>query len=340
MAGRPLKQGLDYFSLDVDFFQSAKVRKIIKAQGTRSISVLICLLANIYRKDGYFLRWDGDMPFLIAEEIGAEEGVVIEVLSKALSVDFFDAGIFDKYGVLTSEGVQERFFSAIERRTRIEIVQEIFLLNPSEVSKNAVWKNATTMPFFRKKCDLGINADNNSNNVGNNSIFDDTNAQSKGKESKGKERKEVAEGIDADNNSIIADRNANNVGNNSIYADNNSISASKNEIHAGNPPAATIPKAVLDSYQTEIRPICSQIELEKLADDAERYGEVAVIKAIERAAIRGKRNIGYMEGILRRWEQDGYDEEGSLKRQDENPQIAMAKRAIDLLRSKRGEGTQ
>ena len=336
MAGRPLKQGLDYFSLDVDFFQSAKVRRIIKACGVKAVSVLICLLANIYRKDGYFLKWDGDMAFLVADEIGAgmanAEAMVTDVLQKALSADFFDAGIFEEYGVLTSEGIQERFFTASERRKRIEIIQEIFLLNPSEVQKNAVWKSTTTMPFFKKKRDFGINVDNNSINVSKNSINVDTNEQSKGKESKGKGSKveESKEAINVDNNSIIADKNSNNVDNNSIYVGNNGVNVNNNS-------STTFSQAVLDVYQREIRPMLSDVEIEKLADDVARYGEPTVIKAIQRAAIRNKRSIGYVEGILRKWEVNGYDEEGSSNRPKENPQIAMARQAVDMLRGENKE---
>lgn len=289
MAGRPLKQGLDYFSLDVDFFRSAKVKKIIKAFGAKSVSVLICLLTNIYRKDGYFMRWDGDVGCMIADEAGlcigpsrTTELMVTDVLSKALSVGFFDAGIFDKYGVLTSEGIQERYFAACERRKKIEIIKEFFLLSPSDVSKNAVWKSATTMPFFKKNGDFGINADNNLINASNNSINVGINAQSKVKESKVKESKVVV------------------VGSNSLI-DTGGDGMQKTS-------AAAIPKSVLDAYEQNIRPVCSLMETEKLADDTERYGEFAVTKAIERAAIRGKRSIGYIEGILRRWESDGYDE--------------------------------
>ena len=87
---------------------------------------------------------------------------------------------------------------------------------------------------------------------------------------------------------------------------------------------------MIDAYQKEIRPVCGAIELEKLAEDTEHYGEIAVIKAIERAAIRGKRNIGYMEGILKRWEANGYDEEDARPAK-ENHQISMAHRAIEML---------
>lgn len=80
---------------------------------------------------------------------------------------------------------------------------------------------------------------------------------------------------------------------------------------SGTDTATTIPQKVQDAYQQEIRPICSQFEQERLNEDVEHYGEEVVIKAIHRAAIRGKRNLGYVEGILRRWETEGYDEEGN-----------------------------
>jgi DnaD/phage-associated family protein len=75
-------------------------------------------------------------------------------------------------------------------------------------------------------------------------------------------------------------------------------------------PTTEVNKEVLNFYQNNIRPICSSFELERLGQDAEMYGNDAVIKAIERAVLRGRRNLGYIEGILRRWQADGYDEEG------------------------------
>lgn len=81
--------------------------------------------------------------------------------------------------------------------------------------------------------------------------------------------------------------------------------------HQENKPATTLSQNVQTAYQNEIRPICSMLELERLSENVSRYGEDTVIKAIQRAAVRNKRNIGYVEGILRRWETDGYDEEGN-----------------------------
>lgn len=105
---RPIKNGLEYFSIDVDFFSDLKIRRIKKDCGPISISILICLLCNIYR-DGYYIGWNEDMCFAVAETTGAAEGAVSEVVHKALSVGLFDKSMFVRYKILTSNGIQKRY---------------------------------------------------------------------------------------------------------------------------------------------------------------------------------------------------------------------------------------
>lgn len=164
---RPIKQGLDYYPLDVGFLQDVKIRRIMRACGIQSIPVLISLLANIYRNDGYFLRWSPDMSFLIADELGVSEGAVTATVDKAVQVDFFNANMYECYGVLTSEGIQSRFFEAASRRREVRYDARFLLINVN------VYKNL-------------VNVDNNPVNV-------DDNPQSKVKESKVKESKEEGE---------------------------------------------------------------------------------------------------------------------------------------------------
>lgn len=73
-------------------------------------------------------------------------------------------------------------------------------------------------------------------------------------------------------------------------------------------PLPQVDEKVLTVYQQEIRPICSPFELERLADDVERYGSDIVIKAIQRATMRNKHNLQYVEAILQGWAVNGYDE--------------------------------
>lgn len=164
---RPLKQGLDYFPLDVGFLQDMKVRRIIKSCGASAISVLIWLLGSCYRDEGYYIWWTEDLPFIVADEIGVTEGCVQEVVKRALQVGFFDAGMKEKHGILTSAGIQKRFLEVTSRRKAAFLRRDFALIS--------------------------INVDNNPVNVCNNSINVYSNEQSKVKKRKGKESKEKEE---------------------------------------------------------------------------------------------------------------------------------------------------
>lgn len=164
---RPTKKGLDYFPLDVDILSDLKVRRIIKACGKEAVHILVALLANIYRDEGYYVLWDDDLAFLVADEVGTKEGTVEELVKKAVQVKFFDKDIFDKYSVLTSKGIQNRYILATKERKKVELEFKYLLTN--EVNRS----------------NISINGRNNSVNQGNNQ-------QSKVKESKVKEIKEDA----------------------------------------------------------------------------------------------------------------------------------------------------
>lgn len=238
---RPIKQGLDYYPLDVGFLQDVKIRRIMRACGIQSIPVLISLLANIYRNDGYFLRWSPDMSFLIADELGVSEGAVTATVDKAVQVDFFNANMYECYGVLTSEGIQSRFFEAASRRREVRYDARFLLINVN------VYKNL-------------VNVDNNPVNV-------DDNPQSEVKESKVKESKEEGE----ERTSAAADE-------------------------------------IMGYYSSNIHPVSSLVEKDKLIALVETHGDAFVHKAIERAVVRNKRSLAYITGILNRWEANGYDE--------------------------------
>lgn len=170
---RPLKQGLSYFPLDVGFMDDIKIRKIIRACGIQSVAVLISLLGNIYEDNGYYLVWDSDMPFLIADKIGVSEGAVHEIVKKAMQAEFFNSDIFEKYQILTSRGIQSRYIEAIGRRKEVTLLKEYMLIDVHEknINVNINW----------------INVDNNGVNVDNNGVNVCNNEQNKIKKNKKKE---------------------------------------------------------------------------------------------------------------------------------------------------------
>lgn len=125
---RPYKQGVDYYSLDVDFLKDIKYRKIRRSCGSQTCEILLCLLGYIYGDMGYFLRWDEDSAFLVADDVGAKEGLVEEVVSKAIQVGFFDREKYEKYQILTSNGIQKRYKLMTSKRKEVSIKKE-YLVN-------------------------------------------------------------------------------------------------------------------------------------------------------------------------------------------------------------------
>jgi len=141
MAGRPTKQGIDYFPMDVGFFTDVKIRKISRACGSQSTSILICLLCNIYKDEGYYILWDEDLPFVIADTVRVSEGAVKEVLIKSLQVGFFDQELYEKYRILTSSGIQKRFLLATYQRKETTIIPEYLINcanNPINCTNNSI----------------------------------------------------------------------------------------------------------------------------------------------------------------------------------------------------------
>ena len=148
---RPLKSGIDYFPLDCNFMKDIKVRKILRACGPGAIAVIVNLLCTIYQGDGYYMLWDEDTGFLIADDIGVKESFVHEVVKTAVQVDFFNAGMFDTRGILTSVGIQRRYKEATARRNNNALIADYNLLS-NELSGVIV-------------CNNSVNVDNNPINV-------------------------------------------------------------------------------------------------------------------------------------------------------------------------------
>ncbi|TZF84531.1 DUF4373 domain-containing protein [Pedobacter sp. BS3] len=152
---RPVKQGLDYFSFDVDFYDNRKVRKIMRSCGPVSGTVLSCLMCNIYRYKGYYILFDDDLAFDISDVTGTPEEDVNDIINKAIEVNFFNQELYEKYGILTSDEIQKRFKQGSAKRTDVQFDQRFL-----------------------------ISSVNNSVSSVNNSINDTGSTQSKVKESK------------------------------------------------------------------------------------------------------------------------------------------------------------
>ena len=161
-----MKSGLDYFPLNVDLDEKFE---LIEAEfGLTGFAVVVKLLQRIYGGQGYYCEWTDEVALLFARKIGAGAGVVSEIVEASIRRGIFDRTLYEKYAVLTSRGIQKRYFEAVSRRKSVEVKERYLLI-----------------PHASKKSDvdiLGENADIFEEN-------DDISEQSKEEKRKEKERK-------------------------------------------------------------------------------------------------------------------------------------------------------
>lgn len=165
---RPLKVGADYFPFDVDL--DVKIDFIESKYANDGFAVIVKLWQKIYKENGYYCKWDSDIAMLFAfknaNNISVER--LNGIIDLAFEKELFSKEVFERYGVLTSAGVQRRYLLVTVKRSRVDLDERYLLI---DVPKNAVNVYIN-----------GVKVSDNSKKV-------DNNTQSKVKESKENESK-------------------------------------------------------------------------------------------------------------------------------------------------------
>lgn len=130
-----MKSGIDYFPLDVN--NDVKLDLIEAEFGITGFGVVVQLLREIYGKQGYYIEWTTEVALLFAKKIGLGGSAVSEIVSASIRRGMFDKDLYEKYQVLTSNGIQKRYFEAVKRRKEIEVDEHILLVNVAQICKNA-----------------------------------------------------------------------------------------------------------------------------------------------------------------------------------------------------------
>ena len=130
-----MKSGIDYFPLDVRLDDKFE---LIEAEfGLTGFGVVVRLLQEIYGKHGYYIEWTTEVALLFARKVGLGGGVVSEIIEASIRRGMFDKEKYDKYRVLTSRGIQRRYFEAVSRRKVLEVDYNILLVNVAQICPNA-----------------------------------------------------------------------------------------------------------------------------------------------------------------------------------------------------------
>ena len=144
--------GIPYFPLQTSLDEKFE---LLEAEfGVQGFAVVIKLYQRIYSR-GYYCDWTPEVELLFARACGLGCCPVSEIIKCATRRGIFDADLLDKYNVLTSKGIQMRYFEAVRRRKTVEAVKEYLLLPhnllPPNVSISSLNVNILGVNVDRKQ---------------------------------------------------------------------------------------------------------------------------------------------------------------------------------------------
>lgn len=131
---RPTKDGLDYFPIDLDIMDEDSVAFVDAKYGVQAFGLLVRLLMRIYR-NGYYMMWSEREQYLFAKDINVNIDETQTIVNEYINGGFFNKNLYKEYGILTSRGIQKRYLKACERRKKLPIIKEFFLINDDDEIK-------------------------------------------------------------------------------------------------------------------------------------------------------------------------------------------------------------
>lgn len=159
MAGRPIKQELDFFPHPTN--NNDIVNALVQKFGANGYAVYYSLCEKIFN-NGYFYEINNSQIKLLCLKLKITEDEFYNILSLAIDLDLFDKEIYSNYNILTNEKLQNDFFYATKRRKQVILYDEFCLVNINTLQEEKDKE--------REIKRISINDNNNSINVDNNSI--------------------------------------------------------------------------------------------------------------------------------------------------------------------------
>jgi uncharacterized phage-related protein lin1244/lin1753 len=145
--GKMKEQGIPYFPLDVELDE--KFRLIEAEYGLKGWATVVKLFQKIYGEFGYYCSSTTDMMLLFANGIKASYSFVLEITKASIKRGIFDKDMYEKYQILTSKGIQKRYFKAVSRRKHIEVDKRYLLIDIGKIQED-VNKNGENVNNFSK----------------------------------------------------------------------------------------------------------------------------------------------------------------------------------------------
>lgn len=129
-----MNEGIPYFPFDVHLDDKFE---LIEAQyGLKGFAVVVKLYQKIYGGFGYYCEWTKDVALLFGKKIALGGNAVSEIVSASIERGIFDKGLYNECGILTSKGIQKRYFEAVNRRKQVNVKKAYLLVDVAKKYPN------------------------------------------------------------------------------------------------------------------------------------------------------------------------------------------------------------
>jgi|TARA_Y100000310_G_scaffold269827_1_gene283290 hypothetical protein len=125
------KSTLDFFS--VDTFDDDKIEMLKAEHGLIGYAIIIEIWKRAYRENGFYYTWTHRQEVLFCRRENIDQELCRAVVETALAEDILDRALFNTYQILTSRGMQKRYFRVCYERRSPEIITEYLLMEAPEL---------------------------------------------------------------------------------------------------------------------------------------------------------------------------------------------------------------
>ncbi len=187
--------GINYFPVGVNFMEENAMEVIEAKYGIKGSAIVLKLMCKIY-KEGYYIRWDEEQCLIFANKAGREvqaeevQGIIEILFTKGI----LDRNSYQENGILTSESIQKVWMEATKRRKRELSELPYLMVKPEKENGKADTPPALQeiqQPELFKKEKTPVNPKNVVHHVAVNAKNACNSEQSKVKENKAEENKEL-----------------------------------------------------------------------------------------------------------------------------------------------------
>lgn len=137
-----IKEGISYFPLDCHLDE--KFDLIEAEYGLKAFSVVVKLFQRIYGGHGYYCEWNEDIALLFARQkclssSDAGNNLIADIVAASIRRGIFSQTLYEKYGILTSRGIQKRYLDIVYKRKVVKMEKAYLLLSDTEIKGNVVF---------------------------------------------------------------------------------------------------------------------------------------------------------------------------------------------------------